>query len=493
MKVRTADVLLVGGGVMSATLGMMLTQLDPSLKIVMVERLDHVAHESTHGWNNAGTGHAGYCELNYTPENDDGSVSIKRAQEINASFEITLQFWSYLVKNNILPAPDNFINSIPHQSLVWGEKDVQFLRERYKSLSNHHLFKDMQYSEDPEVIREWMPLAMSNRDPAQPVAATRVNYGSDVDFGALTRHMITHLQQSPNFELVLNYNVHRMSQQKDGQWSVRIKERTGKHSAIINSKFVFLGAGGGALPLLQKSGIPERKGYGGFPVSGQWLVCTKPEVVKQHYSKTYGKAPIGAPPMSVPHLDTRIINGKPALLFGPFAGFTTKFLKKGSKLDLIGSVGKSNLKPMLSVGSKNIDLTQYLIKESLQTHKERVSALRNFYPDVKDADWQLAKAGQRVMIIKKDAKGKGKLEFGTEMVAAKDGSLAVLLGASPGASTAVQAMIEVVERCMGDKISTTAGNAKMLEMFPSYGQSLKDEEILLNTIKTQNLATLNLS
>ena len=351
----------------------------------------------------------------------------------------------------------------------------------------------MQYSEDPEVIRKWMPLAMSNRDPAQPVAATRVNYGSDVDFGALTRHMITHLQQSPNFELVLNYNVHRMSQQKDGQWSVRIKERTGKHSAIINSKFVFLGAGGGALPLLQKSGIPERKGYGGFPVSGQWLVCTKPEVVKQHYSKTYGKAPIGAPPMSVPHLDTRIINGKPALLFGPFAGFTTKFLKKGSKLDLIGSVGKSNLKPMLSVGSKNIDLTQYLIKESLQTHKERVSALRNFYPDVKDADWQLAKAGQRVMIIKKDEKGKGKLEFGTEMVAAKDGSLAVLLGASPGASTAVQAMIEVVERCMGDKISTTAGNAKMLEMFPSYGQSLKDEEILLNTIKTQNLATLNLS
>jgi len=493
MDVRTADVLLVGGGVMSATLGMMLNQLDPSLKILMVERLDHVAHESTHGWNNAGTGHAGYCELNYTPENDDGSVSIKRAQEINASFEITLQFWSYLVENNILPTPENFINSIPHQSLVWGKKDVAFLRERYKLLSAHHLFKDMQYSEDPKVINEWMPLAMQKRDPNEPVAATRVNYGSDVDFGALTRSMVKHLQKSPNFELVLNYNVHRIRQQESGEWSVNIKERTGKHSAIIGAKFVFLGAGGGALPLLQKSKIPERKGYGGFPVSGQWLVCTKPEIVEQHYSKTYGKAPIGAPPMSVPHLDTRIIDGKPALLFGPFAGFTMKFLTKGSKFDLVSSVKKSNLKPMVSVGSKNIDLTHYLIKESLQSHTERVSALRNFYPEAKEEDWSLAKAGQRVMIIKKDDNGKGKLEFGTEMVAAKDGSLAVLLGASPGASTSVQAMIDVIERCFKDKLNEPSWKGKMLEMFPSYGQSLIENKEILSRVKANNLKNLKLS
>lgn len=492
MNVRNADVLLVGGGIMSATLGMILTQLDPTLKIIMVERLDHVAHESTHGWNNAGTGHAGYCELNYTPEHSDGSVNIQRAQAINASFEVTLQFWSYLVKNNILPEPSQFINSIPHQSLVWGEDDVRFLRERYKQLSAHHLFKDMQYSEDPAVISQWMPLAMKDRDSNQPVAATRVNYGSDVDFGALARNMIKTMQQSPNFELVLNYNVERIRQQKDDRWLVRIKERTGKHSAAINAKFVFLGAGGGALPLLQKSGIPERKGYGGFPVSGQWLVCTKPEIVEQHYSKTYGKAPIGAPPMSVPHLDTRIIDGKPALLFGPFAGFTTKFLTKGSKLDLFGSVGKSNLKPMLSVGSKNIDLTHYLIKESLQSHKERVTALRNFYPEAQEADWHLAKAGQRVMIIKKDEQGKGKLEFGTEMVAAKDGTLAVLLGASPGASTSVQAMIDVLERCFADKLNSPIWKEKMLEMFPSYGTSLIDNETVLNNVKAKNLATLKL-
>lgn len=492
MNVKTADVLLVGGGVMSATLGMMLSQLDPSLKIIMVERLDHVAHESTHGWNNAGTGHAGYCELNYTPENNQGEVAINRALGINASFEVTLQFWSYLVENNILPEAKQFINAIPHQSLVWGEKDVNFLRERYKQLSAHHLFKDMQYSEDPAVISEWMPLAMQDRDPEQPVAATRVNYGSDVDFGSLTRNMIQSMQQSSNFELVLNYNVERIRQQEDQRWSVGIKERTGKHSATIDAKFVFLGAGGGALPLLQKSGIPERKGYGGFPVSGQWLVCTKPEVVEQHYSKTYGKAPIGAPPMSVPHLDTRIIDGKPALLFGPFAGFTTKFLKRGSKMDMFGSIGKSNLKPMLSVGSKNMDLTHYLIKESLQSHSERVSALRNFYPEAQEEDWKLAKAGQRVMIIKKDENGKGKLEFGTEMVAAEDGSLAVLLGASPGASTSVQAMVDVVERCFADQLSDPQWQTKMVQMIPSYGQSLIEDEALLDKVKRATLTNLGL-
>ena len=494
MDVKTADVLLVGGGVMSATLGTMLRQLDPSLNIIMVERLDHVAHESTHGWNNAGTGHAGYCELNYTPQDEAGNVSIDRAQKINSSFQMTLQFWSYLVENKIVPEPTKFINSIPHQSLVWGEKDVEFLRKRYQLLSDHHLFKDMQYSEDPKVIREWMPLAMKSRDENQPVAATRVNYGSDVDFGAITRAMINELQQSDNFELALNYNVKRIRQQQNGRWRVRIKERTGKHSALIESKFVFLGAGGGALPLLQKSKIPERKGYGGFPVSGQWLVCTKPEIVAQHHSKTYGKAPIGAPPMSVPHLDTRIIDGKPALLFGPFAGFTTKFLKKGSKLDLFGSVTGANITPMVSVGSKNIDLTHYLIKESLQSHKERVNALRNFYPDAKDEDWKLAKDGQRVMIIKKDQAGKGKLEFGTELVTAEDGSLAVLLGASPGASTAAQAMIDVIEQCYSEQLNDTSSGwkDKMQQMLPSYGQSLIEDGELLLKVRAKNIKILKL-
>ncbi|GAA3927480.1 malate:quinone oxidoreductase [Litoribacillus peritrichatus] len=492
MAVKTADVLLVGGGVMSTTLGMMLKQLDPSLKIVMVERLDHVAHESTDGWNNAGTGHAGYCELNYTPQNADGSVEIDRALSINAAFESSLQLWSYLVKNDALPAPTNFINPVPHLSFVWGEDDVKFLRERYKKLSAHHLFDAMEYSEDPAVLADWMPLVMAERDASQPVAATRVKHGSDVDFGSLTRNMVEDLQKSENFELMLNNSVTKIKQQEDGRWSVRVKEKHTKIVKTIDAGFVFLGAGGGALPLLQKSGIPERKGYGGFPVSGQWLVCKNPEIVKKHGSKVYGKAAIGAPPMSVPHLDTRIINGEPALLFGPFAGFTTKFLKKGSKLDLFGSVKGNNLKPMMSVGANNMDLTKYLIGEVFQSQKERVEALRNFHPQAKDENWTLAKAGQRVQIIKKDESGKGKLEFGTELVASADGSLAALLGASPGASTAVQAMVDVIERCFKDKIAQPEWQAKMQEMIPAYGKSLIEDGELLKTVRKETLGTLGL-
>jgi malate dehydrogenase (quinone) len=176
MSIKKVDVLLVGAGVMSATLGKLLAQLDPSLKITMVERLGRVAHESSHGLNNAGTGHAGYCELNYTPQQADGSVEINRALEINAAYEVSLQFWTYLVENRVLPSPEKFINPICHQSFVWGEKNVDFLRARYQALHAHHLFEEMEYSEDHAVLREWMPLVMEHRDPKQAVAATRVKH-----------------------------------------------------------------------------------------------------------------------------------------------------------------------------------------------------------------------------------------------------------------------------------------------------------------------------
>ncbi|KXS54469.1 MAG: malate quinone oxidoreductase, partial [Marinobacter sp. T13-3] len=369
MAVRQADVVLVGGGVMSATLGMMLRQLDPSLDIVMVERLDHVAHESTDGWNNAGTGHAGYCELNYTPETDDGDVAIERALNINAQFELSLQLWSYLVEQGILPEPNNFINQTPHQSFVWGEDSVKFLKRRWERLKEHHLFQEMEYTESFEKLEEWMPLVVQSRDHGQKVAATRIQHGADVDFGSLTRSMVKWLETQPNFELMLNSPVTYLDQLDNGSWALRVKNQKTGETTKLEANFVFLGAGGGALPLLQKSGIDEARGYGGFPVSGQWLVCQKPEIVKAHNSKVYGKAPIGAPPMSVPHLDTRIINGKPALLFGPFAGFTTRFLKQGSIFDLFGSVKANNLKPMLSVSKNNMDLTRYLIGEVFQSHK----------------------------------------------------------------------------------------------------------------------------
>lgn len=492
MTTKTVDVLLVGAGAMSTTLGMLLKQLDPTLKIAMVERLDHVARESTDGWNNAGTGHAAYCELNYTPQQADGSINATKAFAINTSFEVSLQFWSYLVEQGKLPSPKEFINPTPHCSFVWGEKNVEFLRKRYETLSQHHCFKDMEYSEDHDTLREWMPLVMKDRQPDEKVAGTRVRYGSDVNFGQLARHMVLHLEQQDNFDLLLSRIVEDLNKQDDGSWNVTLKNTESGQKEVINSRFVFLGAGGGALPLLQKSGIREGEGYGGFPVSGMWLVCKRPEIIEQHQAKVYGMAPIGAPPMSVPHLDTRVIDGKKALLFGPFAGFTTKFLKQGSFLDLPCSIRLGNLKPMLSVAKNNMDLTRYLISEVMQSHSSRVDSLRNFFPEAKDDDWELSYAGQRVQIIKPGTETAGKLEFGTEVITSEDGSLAALLGASPGASTAVSAMMSIVERCYEERLQKSDWQDRIQELIPSYGKSLTDDAALLETVRARTLSVLEL-
>ncbi len=485
------DVLLVGGGIMSATLAMLLTQLAPELQVLLVERQDAVATESSDVWNNAGTGHAGYCELNYTPEAADGSIAINRALNINAAFEVSLQFWSSLVEQGLLPQPQSFINRTPHDSFVWGERDVAFLKARHALLQQHHLFADMQFTEDKAVIAEWMPLVMQQRPASQPVAATRVTYGTDVNFGAVTRHMVAALQQHPNFRLLSGRHVHTLKQNTAARWEVDIRDANGQRQTL-KAGFVFLGAGGGTLPLLQQSGIAESKGYGGFPVSGQWLVCNNPEIIRQHAAKVYGKAPLGAPPMSVPHLDLRYISGKTALLFGPFAGFSSKFLKQGSYLDLLKSVKSGNLKSMLGVARHNFDLTRYLIGEVLQSHEDRMQSLRKFYPQARSEDWQLAVAGQRVQIIKPCADKGGRLEFGTEIVAAGDGSLAALLGASPGASTSVQAMLEVLQRCFPDQLASKNWQEKLKALIPSYGESLVEDAALLSRVRRGTLDTLGL-
>lgn len=489
---KHVDVLLVGAGAMSSTLATLLNQLDPNLSMMMVERLDKVAEESTSGWNNAGTGHAAYCELNYTSLKADGSMDTGKPEFINPAFEFSLQFWSYLVGKEVLPEPTSFINPAPHMSFVWGEGNVNFLRKRYEAMKPHHLFKDMEYSEDHEVLREWMPLVMEGRSPTQQVAATRVRYGSDVDFGAVSRYMVKNLQKQDDFDLLLSHKVVDLYQRDNGEWQVHLRHSTTDILKIVRAKFVFLGGGGGALPLLQKSGIPEAKGYGGFPVSGQWLVCHKPEVVERHHAKVYGKASIGAPPMSVPHLDTRIIDGKKALLFGPFAGFTTKFLKQGSFLDLIKSVRPDNLVPMLSVARDNMDLTRYLIKEVKQSFEDRMDTLRLFYREAKDEDWELSIAGQRVQIIKRDPVKGGKLEFGTEVVSSADGSLVALLGASPGASTAVQTMVKVLEKSFAGQMTEDNWIPRLQEMVPSYGGSLDKDAALLHRVRKYTLTTLKL-
>lgn len=492
MAVKSVDVLLVGGGVMSATLGVLLKQLDPSIRILMVEKNEKVALESSDGWNNAGTGHAAYCELNYTPMTDDGTINTTKAFAINSAFELSLQFWSYLVSRQFFPEPSHFINRTPHQSFVFGEKNVDFLKKRFEALSAHPLFAGMEYSEDPEVLKSWMPLVMDGRDPSVKVAGTRVQHGADVDYGSITRDLIYNLSKEVGFELLVSHEVKHFRRTGDDQWSVQIRDCVQHKNVYVNAPFVFLGGGGGSLPLLQKTGIEEGLGYGGFPVSGQWLVCKKAEVVEQHSAKVYGKAPIGAPPMSVPHLDTRIIDGEKALLFGPFAGFTTKFLKQGSMLDLIKSVKADNLVPMLKVGLRHTDLTRYLIGEVMLSHEERVESLRAFYPKAKTQDWQLAIAGQRVQIIKKDPVLGGKLEFGTEVITSHDGTLAALLGASPGASTAVDTMIGILERCFADRMASPEWQAKIKEIIPSYGESLVTNTELLKTIRDYTLTTLKL-
>lgn len=489
------DVLLVGGGIMSATLGALLNALDPKLSITMVEQLSEVALESSDAMNNAGTGHAGYCELNYTPQAADGSVSIQRALEINAAFEVSLQFWSSLVESGVLPSPQTFITKTPHLSWVSSEKNVAFLKQRFELLQQHHLFADMQFSDAYSQLQAWMPLMMAQRNSNMPMAATYVEYGTDINFGALTRQLVKHLKLSPHFTLMTNTRLQNIKRLKTGEkpWSVSLTNSHSKKSSTLHAKFVFLGAGGGALPLLQKSKVVESKGYGGFPVSGQWLICKNPAVIQAHYAKVYGKAAVGAPPMSVPHLDTRMIDGQQQLLFGPFAGFTTKFLKVGSRLDLAKSIKAKNIKSMLGVGKHNMDLTKYLIKESLQTHEQRMAALRDFLPDAKSEDWQLAHAGQRVQIIKHCNQKWGKLEFGTEIVANEDGTLAALLGASPGASVSVNAMLDVLQRCFKAQMASAAWREQLIKLIPSYGQSLIDNADLLKTVRTRTLSTLKLN
>ncbi len=493
MTCDSTDVLLVGSGAMSSTLGSLLKQLDPSLNIMMVERLDGVAQESTNAWMNAGTGHAAYCELNYTPQVDDGSVEIDNALSINSKFETSLQFWSFLVKQKFLPAPENFISPVPHISFVWGERNVEFLKQRYQKLSSNHLFSNMEFSSDPVVLNDWMPLIMKGRDPQQKVAATRINHGSDINFSALSLGMTQYLQTHDNFKLLLGHSVKELKQDNNGRWAVKIKNvKTGLFSDI-SARFVFLGAGGAAIKLLQKSMIPEHKLYGGFPVSGQWLVCKKPEIVKQHKAKVYGKAPVGAPPMSVPHLDLRIIDGEEALLFGPFAGFTTRFMRQGSILDLFSTITLDNITSMLKVGLDNLELVRYLISEVLQTRKSRINLLRDYFPDVDIDDWLLATAGQRVQIIKKHPDKIGTLKFGTEVVTASDRSLATLLGASPGASVSVDAMLQVISECFPEQLATEQWQTKLKQMIPSHGESLIENKKLSKEIREDTISTLKLN
>lgn len=484
------DVILICAGIMSATLGSLLKELVPDWKITVFEKLASAGEESSNEWNNAGTGHAALCELNYTSEKSDGSIDISKAVKVNEQFQVSMQFWSYLVNSNLIRNPQDFIMPLPHMSLVQGQQNVAFLKKRFEAMTSNPLFQGMEYSEDPAQLAKWIPLIMKDRTVNEPIAATRIESGTDVNFGALTRMLFNHLK-TKNVDIHYKHQVDDIKRTSGGSWELKVRNLATGSVERHTAKFVFIGGGGGSLPLLQKSGIPEGKHIGGFPISGLFMVCTNPDIVAQHHAKVYGKAKVGAPPMSVPHLDTRFIDNKKSLLFGPFAGFSPKFLKTGSMFDLIGSVKPDNVFTMLAAGAKNLSLTKYLIQQVMLSKEQRMEELREFIPNAKSEDWDLLIAGQRVQVIKDTPTSKGTLQFGTEVVNAADGSIAALLGASPGASTAVSVMLEVIEKCFPQHLK--AWEPKIKEMIPSYGISLVKNPGLIQEIHSYTAQALRLN
>ncbi|BCW59293.1 malate dehydrogenase (quinone) [Paenarthrobacter nicotinovorans] len=488
-KTQHADVVLIGGGIMSATLGAFIKQLEPTWTISLFERLDEAGLESSGPWNNAGTGHAALCELNYSPAAKDGSVDPSKALHINEQFQLSRQFWSHLVDSSVIGSPKGFINTVPHMSFVIGDDHADFLKTRYEALKPNTLFRSMEYTEDQDQIAKWAPLIVKGRDRKQRVAATRAAEGTDVDFGALTRELTTYLQDS-GAEVNYGHDVTNINRAAGGGWDLSIKHHKSGEHGRIHAKFVFVGAGGGALHLLQASGIPESKGYGGFPVSGQFFRCTDDAITSQHSAKVYGQASVGAPPMSVPHLDTRYVDGKRSLLFGPYAGFSTNFLKTSSYLDLPLSIRPGNIIPMLAVAKDNMDLTAYLIKEVAKRHEAKVEALREYYPEAAGGNWELITAGQRVQIIKKHPQKGGVLQFGTEVIASRDGSIGALLGASPGASTAVPIMIELLQKSFPKNFK--GWQSKLKDMMPGYGVKLNENPELAAELEASTARSLQL-
>lgn len=475
---------------MSATLGALLHELEPTWSITILERLGDVALESSSPWNNAGTGHSALCELNYTPEKADGTIDITQAVKVNEQFQVTRQFWSFLVSEGMLPEPDRFINPVPHMSFVWGQENVDYLRRRFEALKDHPLFSGMEFSDDAAVIRGWAPLLIPGRRKDEPIAATRITAGTDVDFGSLTRLLLNGLVES-GAQLKLEHRVTSLRKKRDGLWHLGIRHDVGGTPLELTARFVFVGAGGAALQLLQKSGIREIRGYGGFPISGEFLRTDDPALVAQHRAKVYGKAAVGSPPMSVPHLDTRVVDGRASLLFGPYAGFSPKFMKTGSWWDLVGSIRWHNLGTMIGAGLTNLSLVWYLIGQLLASSNAKHRALQQFAPRAKKGDWHLITAGQRVQIMKRDAQGKPVIQFGTEVVSSADGSIAGLLGASPGASTAVPIMLDVLAKCFPDRM---AGWTPQIEkMIPSYGSPLSNNKATARKILVATAQELELA
>jgi malate dehydrogenase (quinone) len=485
--IKEYDLICVGGGIMSATLALISKILKPDLKVLIVERLDAVAQESSAAWNNAGTGHSALCELNYCPENEDGTIAIEKAIKICQQFEVSKQFWSYLVEEGLLENPEDFISHVPHHSWVLGKENAEYLEKRFHSMKDHFMFNTIEFTRDSAKMKEWFPLIMHHRKEEEIMAASRIDRGTEVNYGALTKALFKILETKYNTPVHCNMEVQDVDPSADIDWTVAMKNLETNEKHHLESKHVFIGAGGGSLLLLQKVEIDEKEGYGGFPISGEWLVCKNEEIIKQHNAKVYSKAGIGDPPMSTPHLDTRYIDGKRELLFGPFAGFSPKFLKEGSNFDLFKSVQLDNISPLLGAFWHNLPLTKYLIEQVTSSHEDRMDALRKFVKDAKSEDWEILVAGQRVQIIKKDEYEGGVLQFGTEVVSSKYGSITCLLGASPGASTATSVMLEVLEKAFPEILNSSEGKKLIGKIVPMWKQEV-DETLFQKQLKKSKKA-----
>lgn len=489
LDVTRADAVLIGGGIASATLAAMLTELEPDWDIVVLERLDSLGAESSDAWNNAGTGHSALCELNYTPQDVDGSVSPAKAIAINEQFQVSRQFWAHLVENDRIGAPSRFIHTVPHMSFVHGMENADYLRRRHEALVANPLFDRMEFTTEHARLAEWAPLVSEGRPVTETIAATWSPDGTDVDFGALTREMLDFASRAgttvaTGSEVV---DLRRMG----NDWGVMVRSTADDSLRVVRAPFVFVGAGGYALPLLQKSGIEEIRGFGGFPISGQWLRCTDPAVIARHDAKVYGKAAVGAPPMSVPHLDTRYVGGKRSLMFGPYAGWSPKFLKSGSYTDLFESIKPSNLTQMMAVAPPNLDLMVYLGSQLAATTHKRFEALLEYMPAADMSDWEEVTAGQRVQVIAPDKKKHGVLQFGTQLITASDGSIGGMLGASPGASTATSIMLTMLEKMFPQRIE--AWRPALQQMIPSWGTHLSEDAELAHRTLERTAATLDLA
>lgn len=471
--IENPDVILIGSGVMSANLGALLKSLDPKLTIQVYEVTEDVAQESSNGWNNAGTGHAGICELSYTPfRNPDGSVNVEKAIGIFEQFEQSRLFWSHAVASGKIADPKDFINPVPHLSFVHGPEQVDFLRSRHAGMSAHHFFSEMEYTTDRATIGSWAPLLTEGRGDV-PIAATKMDGGTDVNFGSVSRKLLDWLSQQEGCGIATNHRVVALERVLSG-WNLGIRDLASGEVRRNRAKFVFVGAGGGSLQLLQKAGIPEAKGLGGFPIGGQWLICENPEIIKKHQAKVYGQALETAPTMAVPHLDTRVLDGKKTLLFGPFAAWTTKFLhRKGSWLDLPLSVKPDNLATLVKIGLTNVDLVKYLVQQGTQSMADRMEVLHVFYPDAKAEDWKLIDAGIRVQAIKKTDGEAGIVHYGTEVITDAGRTISALLGASPGASVCVNIVLEVVKQCFPRLLENPESRARLKEMIPTHDVDIK--------------------